>query len=325
MSARYIRSFASAIVLCAVLSVRIASAQTQPQNGNMQYPTTAAPAMPQQNGFPSAAQPAAPFDSGYRASYFPEMYGSYSSGFPVFEVRAVPVAWAQKAVVSAQFRRSQSNLELLVLEMKKAFERTRDWVKAIEEEREAWDAVELARKDALRSVMNDSAYQACVSLRDSLAEQVEQARQDKSITPDVILSMAQVKMGYSATASAMEHAALTASPEFQQARERLRRSAARLGDLRLQFDLSVRNSPDVLAARQTMNDLRIAKVGAEVFLDKLIDARGIALWYALWYNEYRALQFANYGAFGWNSAPLYTPFRVGYPIGWWPQPWGMQN
>lgn len=303
MSARHAVRSVWAVILSAVF-VSGALAQTAPYGNGPSAPPT----------IPTAASPTqpAPVDNGYRPSYYPE---TYYNDFPMRDVRAVPPVIMQTAIAGAVQRRAQSNLDLMVLELKKAFERTRDWAAAVNEEREAWAALEAARKDALRSVFGDPAYQASVSLRNSLAEQIQQRRQDKQPNLDEILAMSQVKMGYASTATAMEAAALAASPEVQQARERLRRASSKLSELRLAFDLSVRHNPDVQLARRNFSDATIAYVGMASLREALIDAAEFSVRYAYWYNQYNYYQYLSYGYYGYNYPP-YGTYGIGYPIGW---------
>jgi hypothetical protein len=296
------------VSLMLLAGTALAQPQTQPNGGGQ-------PGAGIVNG--NGAQPQPQLDAGYQPSIYPEQfYYEYPPGYPAVEVRAVPPALARRAVATAEFWRAQGTLHLLVLEMKKAFERSRDYVQAVAEEREAFAQLEEARRDALRSVMEDPNYRAHSELRQNIADQIEQRREDRHVTYDEILAMAQVKMGYSAQVTALEAAALSADPDVQQARERLRRAHARLSELRAQFDLEVRADRDVLVARRNVADARIVKLGAEVYADAVLDAREIALRYAYYGtpNEIYKYKYLNYGYYGYGYP--YYGHQMGYPIGW---------
>ena len=315
---RVVSTNTAASLACAILVVTsVASAQTRP-NGNGYQPAPGATPNGAAAQAPNGVAPAPTPDmvvggvgGAYQPSYYPEIY-HYNTGWPGVEMRAVPGALTRRAVARAEHRRLQSNLDLMILTMRKAFERTRDYVSAVAEEREAFAQLERERNEALRSVREDPSYQAAVSLRQSLTDQIVTARDDRRPYDDEIMAMAQVKMGYASTASAMESAALSADPDVQQARERLRRASTRLSELRAQHDLEIRNSPDLEIARRNVQDARVAKLAAEVNFIGVLEIAEEALDFAYHthrFDQYRYLSYGHYGYYG-------SPYTVGYPYNW---------
>jgi hypothetical protein len=311
-----VRTVSAASVACAVLvATSVAAAQTRPNgNGYQPAPAPNGAAIQAQQGAPNGAAPAPAADmlnGGYQPSYYPDLY-HYNNGWPGVEVRAVPGALTRRAIARAEHRRLQSNLDLMILTMRKAFERTRDYVTAVAEEREAFAQYERERNEALRSVRDDPTYQASISLKQSLTDQIAAARDPRRPYDDEVMAMAQVKMGYASTASAMEAAALSADPDVQQARERLRRASARMSELRSQRDLEVRNSPELELARRNVQDARIAKLAAEVHFLGVLEIANTALDFAYYthrYDQYKYLSYGHYGYYGY-------PNSVGYPYNW---------
>jgi hypothetical protein len=193
--------------------------------------------------------------------------------------------------------------------MRKTFERTRDYASALAEEHEAFAQLERERNEALRSVRDDPAYQASLSLRQSLTDQIADTREDRRPYDGEVMAMAEVKLGYASTASQMESAALAADPDVQQARERLRRASARLSELRAQHDLEVRNSPELEVQRRNVQDARIAKLASEVYYRGVRHVAEAALDYAYHTRRYDQYQYLSYGYYGYN-------YHGGYPYNW---------
>jgi hypothetical protein len=323
-TSRVVWTVSAACVVCGMLVMTTtASAQTRPNGGNAYQPAPAPNGAPgatppvqpgAPNGDTSAPPPPPPdmISGGYQpSSYYPEVY-HYNTGWPGVEVRAFPGALTRRAIARAEYRRLQTGLDVMIRSMRNAFERTRDYVGAIAEEREAFEQLERERNEALRSVRDDPSYQASVSLKQNLTDQIVAARDPRRPYDSEVMAMAQVKMGYASTASAMEAAALSADPDVQQARERLRRASARVSELRAQRDLEVRNSPELEVARRNLADARIAKLAAEVNFQGVKEVANIALDYARFthrYDQYQYLSYGHYGYFGY-------PYSAGYPYNW---------
>jgi hypothetical protein len=271
-------------------------------------PNGAAPngALMQPNG--NGEQPPAVLTGAYQPSYYPEYY-HYNTGWPGVEVRAIPGAMTHRAIARAEYRRAQSGLDLMILTMRKAFERTRDYAAALAEEQEAFAQLERERNEALRSVREDPSYQASLSLRQSLTDQIANTREDRRPYDGEVMAMAEVKLGYASTASQMESAALAADPDVQQARERLRRASARMSELRAQYDLEVRNSPELEVRRRNVQDARIAKLASEVYYTGVRRVAEAAVDYAYHTRRYDQYKYLSYGHYGYNHA-------VGYPYNW---------
>jgi hypothetical protein len=317
MSSRRCVSAVPAIVCMLLLS---ATSWGQPRQNGVGGPP-ARPEGARPNGLIDPQQPQQmPMNGGFQQTYYPELY-DYGTGYPGIEVRAVPGAMVNRAIARAEYRRLQSGLDQMIRNMRMTFERSRDYAAAAMEERQAFEQLEAARREALQSVVNDPAYQASVSLRQSVSDQIDHTRQSRYSTTDEILAMARVKMDYASTASAMEAAALAASPDVQQARERLLRASAVLSDLRQQFSMDVRTNEDIEMTRRNLQDARIAKLAAEVHYTGVREARDIALNYAHYTRRYDKYKYLSYGYYGYNHPyGVGAGYRGGYPIGY-PNRW----
>ncbi len=321
MRAKRVLGFVIPSMLCtALVSATVASAQTRPYTPPGQQQQQQPP--PPNGGMPEATQPGAvpapPMNGGFQQSYYPEYY-DYGTGYPGVEVRAVPSALTRRAIARAEYRRLQSGLDLMIGEMRKAFERSRDYSQAVADEREAFENYDRERNEALASLRDDPNYQASVSLRQSLTDQIADRRESRHTSPYEILAMAEVKMGYASTASQMEAAALAADPDVQQARERVRRASARVNELRQQHNQEVRSSPELEVARRNLQDARIGKLAAEVYYDGVREARNIALHYAYHTHRYDKYKYLSYGYYGYNypyDHGYRGGYQVGYPINW---------
>ena len=256
-----------------------------------------------------------PMGDEYRNSGYPEAF-SGNTFYPATELRAVPVARARVLATRELTRQAYSALTNSVQDIRRSYEDSAELRDALAEERAAWNDLEIARKAALTRVSNDRNYQTAVALRSRLATEVEnhKAEQDRPVESAVALAM--VKLSYSATASAMETAAISSDLRVQQARERLVQAGARLSELRRTFAATVRNDAAVTAARRALEIARVNELAAEGFY---IEARANRLWatnYAYYlaqpigqsayYNGY-PYGYGGYGGYGGG---------FGYPIGW---------
>jgi hypothetical protein len=295
------RALVCAVALVTAVMVTSSTwAQTQPG------------APPMNGGYqPPAMQPQQPAPQWqFQPSAYPEMY----TDFPMADVRAVPPALVRAVIARAHLRRAHTTLDQAVRSITGAFSKSREWLVAMGEERQAWDALQAARARALQTLQSDPSYLAAIDLKRSLSGQLEDLREDRYSSTGELIAMATVKMGYAQTASAMEAAAVAADPDVQGARQRLRDASARLTDLRGQLDQNVRSSRDVLAARMNLEEARIAHLATDANFWATLNASQVALDYAYYldrYQQYRYLSYGNAGFF-WNA---------GFPNGWGQQPW----
>jgi hypothetical protein len=131
-----------------------------------------------------------------------------------------------------------------------------------------------------------------------------------------MLAMATVKLSYSATASAMEAAALAAEPQVRSARQRLVAAGARTAELRLQLDDAVRNSPDVILARKALADARTAALAAGAAYIEAANVANVAFDYAYYLRGNPYPYVVNYPYYPYGSYGYGGGYQVGYPIGY---------
>lgn len=250
----------------------------------------------------------------YRPGGYPESYNGIF--YPGTELRALPAARAQAVAARAEFRRAQSNLDNAIADIRRAFVRSPALIDAQAEEKDAYDQFVVARDRALAHLREDSAYQAAVDLRSQLAQQIEQIRRDNQHRAAHLLALSTVKLSYSATASAMEAAAISADPNVVVARRRLVAAGKRLSELYQQFDEAVRSSPVVLAQRRQVQDARVAVAATDALYVEAYNVAETAMDYA--YHIYDrpypySINSPYYG--GGYTYPVGYP--VGYPFNWW--------
>ncbi len=204
-----------------------------------------------------------PIGEEYRPSTYPEHYGG--EFYPAQEFRAVAFSRARVLAAQADLRRCQNGLTNAIEDLRRTYKQSPELNLALAEERTAYEALNAVRQQAIAELKKEPAYQAAVSLRQRLAEQVERRHEQANASMEELLALATVKLSYAATASAMEAAAISAEPRVREARQRLVEAGARLSELRAQFDATVRTSPAVLAARHAVEEARIMALAAEGF------------------------------------------------------------
>ncbi|HEY1629579.1 MAG TPA: hypothetical protein VGF52_06950 [Tepidisphaeraceae bacterium] len=240
----------------------------------------------------------------YAPSTYPENYND-NNFFPAAEVRALPAARAQASAAAAELRRTQSDLNNAVEDVRRQFaHQLRD---AQLDEQLAYDALLAARESALTDVKRDSSYQALRSLRDRMGNRIEQMW--ASSPQETIVAMATVKLSYAATTTAMEVAAIAVDRRVGDAREHLMASGRLVADLNDQVDAAVHGSALVSAARKAVEDAQIGAVASEAFYREARNVANVSMDWAYYLRNHPYLQAA------------YSPYdsypQFGYPIAWW--------
>jgi hypothetical protein len=111
-------------------------------------------------------------------------------------------------------------------------------------------------------------------------------------------------MNYSADARAMEQLALDTDAEAKDAQTKLRQAAARVSDLKTDFDEALRNDRDLLAARRNLEDARVARLTAAAYLKGASIAAEEALDFAYYLNRY-----SRYNGAGYQDYRDYYPYE----------------
>jgi hypothetical protein len=241
--------------------------------------------------------------SDYAPSTYPEEYNG-NTFFPATELRALPAARAQASAAAAQVRRAESDLNNAVADVRRSFSVQLRLAEA--DEREAYIALVAAREKAVASLKKDDDYKALLSLRQRLAQQIE----DRSATAQgTLLALATVKLSYAITLTAMEVAAISADGRVKDARDRLLVAGREAANLNEQMVAAVHNSQAVLAARKILEDSRIAAVASDAFYQEAAKVANVSMDYAFYLRNHPY----PYG--------IYSPYdsypQFGYPIAWW--------
>lgn len=272
------------------------------------------------------AQPAAPAVAReYRPGGYPETYGG-GVFYPGAELRALPGARAAAVAARAELSRAQTSMNIAISDVRRTFTRSAAFKEAQAEEKAAWDQLKIAREEALTDLKRDETYQAALELRERLRDQITSHRDEKVIRPQHLLALATVKLSYAATTSAMEAAAVSADPQVQVARQRLVDAGKRMTELNEQFDDAVRTNPAALAARQAIEDAKVAVVATDAAYFEAAKVANVAMDYAynLYGRPYPYVINSPYSPYGYGYGYGYNSTFVGYPIGY-PvgHPWGL--
>lgn len=253
-------------------------------------------------------------DRGYRDEAGP-FTGSINGDFPSAEVHDFVVANARAATARMIFRRAESALAAGVRNAKRRFEASTELKKALADEKAAHEAFNRARRDALAAVVATPKYQAILTMHQDLGEQIAARRLElQSFSQPTVLpviatpgnpqaselfAMASLRMQVAGSARAMEREAIEANQALLDARSRLVDAAGRVSEIRQEFDNSLREDPDLLAARRVLEDARIGKVATAAYLRGSMLAAEEAVDFA-WYLHRRDAQVA------------YDPYYDGY-------------
>ena len=262
-------------------------------------------------------------DRAYRDEFNPSQ-GSVNGEFPSAELHDAVVANARAATARMIFRRAESALGGAVRDAKRRFEASAELKQALAEEKSAHEAFERARREAVAEVISTPRYQAILSMHEDLGEQiVARRRQMESVgqgevTPVIatpssaetsdLFAMASLRMQVAGRARAMERDAIEKSDELKAARVRLMAAAQKVSELRQGFDDSVREDPDLIAARNALEDARIGKVATAAYLRGALIVADEADAFA-WYLHRRDAQ-VGYNPYSYDG--YYSSGRYGY-------------
>ena len=240
----------------------------------------------------------------------PAYYGPDTRDFPQTLASQIPGASAQRARARMALLRTQSELSGTFRKMRFMFDRSPEHREVAAEEKTAYEAYESARLAALAKLADNEDYKAVVALRDELGEQIFQLQNMKDVPPSAIVPLAEEKLHYARTASAMESQALAEDPAVKQAREQFVAAGSKLAETKLAFDDSLRYHPDVESARVQVEDARIEKVTTAAYSRALNRVTAAALDYAYFINRSNRptvgypVAYPDYG-YGYGSTDYY--------------------
>ena len=190
-----------------------------------------------------------------RAGYpYPTQQSALDSG--VYDLTNV---YAQAATARAEERRASSDLNITVIRLKRNFETSPEYKSALQEVNQAHDALDSARKPIFDQVSGDPHYKELSEKR----EKVSTILSEGNLAPRDVLDLAMRKMMYGSEMRRMESDALNNDSGVQSARNRLVSAQQKVNDLRDKFEGTIYQNPQWAAAKQALENSRVAAAGAE--------------------------------------------------------------
>lgn len=252
--------------------------------------------------------------------------------FPSAEVHDAVVANARAATARAVYRKTESELHAAVRAQVRDFETSPELREALAAEQKAYDALQDARRTALREVSDDPKYQAMQDLRQNLAQRIADCRDGVTVgnttrlvstdapppcRPEELLAVAVLRMRVGSEARNMERGALAHNEQVEKAKADLSAAGARVAALRSDFDKKMRDNGDVKAVREALEDARIARVTAEAYLHGARAAAREAMDFAYYlhrydYYRYRSPYNHYYGGYPYGYGVSYGGFNRGF-------------
>lgn len=296
--------FGRSILIAAtvVATVSVAGAQSRPAN----------PSLPDdaQVSSPRWAQPTASNSSHSLSTV---------DGLVAQTVMAVPQAKADATVAKWTYRRIDRELSLLSNFMLRDFRDSPEYDQAFTAFQAAYDDYEAARAQALSGIRGADNYQAVVSMRKDVSEQIADEHSQKQPNGERLVSLAGLKVDAIAAFRDQERDALAADQNVAEARQRLIAAGKKLARMEKDFARTVRNDDALANLRKGREDARIAMLASGAYLNETRNARNIALRYAYvarGYDRYIPRLFGDYN-YSYGNGFRYTGIGIGttYPIG----------
>jgi type II secretory pathway pseudopilin PulG len=239
------------------------------------------------------------------------------------------------------YRRAESSLNAVVRNAQRDFDRSAELREALAAEQRAYDALQAARREALRDVVENPKYQALQDLRSNLSEKIADRREgardglrDTATTAPAtrlvsttelppryelsrdrdgdVVAIATLKLRVGTDARSMERDALDGNDKIRRAREDLASASTKVTDLRDKFDDSLRNNDDMKQARGELEEARIARVTTATYLLGAREAAEEALQFAYWVHryDYNRYNYSYYGGYPYGYG--HHSYGVGY-------------
>ena len=224
-----------------------------------------------------------------------------SGDFPASDIHVAVEANARLTHARVTYHHLQDSFNQTLRLMQTNFERSPELVDALKAEQAAWQDYLAARSAAVKTVVDDPKYQASVTLKNEMGEQIAETRAtyDESRPHGAhaaamydqtrmkkLVTLATVKLDYAQVVTDMEVTALKSDPKVADTRGKLMTAGKRVRDMRDGFDNTIRNSPDLASLRAKIADAKIAYITAESFRDGAVEAANTALDYAYYKNRY---------------------------------------
>jgi hypothetical protein len=254
-------------------------------------PTTIAPS-------PYSALPPLPDNRIFASSY------NESGDYPSRDLRDWVFANAHAATARAIFSRAETELAAAFSRAQFNFDRSKAYRQAVQAEQDAYDNYNNARHRALRELYDDPKYKELLHLSDDIGDKLEIRRASKDATKEEIVALATLKMEYASDARSMEVTVLSGDSTVDAARQRLIAASQRVVQMRADYDDSLRDNPQILAARETLEDARIGLVTAQAYQDGAATVGQAALDYAYYLHRNDVGRY-DYGGNGYGA---YSPY-----------------
>jgi hypothetical protein len=229
--------------------------------------------------------------------------------YPSRDLRDWVFANAHAATSRAIFSRAENDLAAAFSRAQRSFEHSKAYVEAVADEKDAYDAYNVARQKAMADLYDDPKYHELLRLRDQLTEKIAIRRANKDASKDEILALATLKMEYASDARSMESAILSGDAKLAEARKRMMAASQKTVQMRADHDDALRDNPQILAARENLEDARISLITSQAYLNGSYIAGAQALDYAYYLHRNDVGRYDPY-ANGYGGA--YSPYWVRY-------------
>lgn len=233
--------------------------------------------------------------------------GSYTSDYPSRDLSNWVFANAHAATARALFSRAENDLAASYQRAQHRFERSKAFVQATAEEKDAYDNYLAARQKAMRELSEDPKYVELLKLRDDLSDRIGIKRTNKETSKEEILAMATLKMEYASDARSMEAIVLSNDTDLADARKRMIAASQKAVQMRADFDDSLGDNPQILAARENLEDARIGLITSQAYLNGSSVVSSAALDYAYYLHRN---DFSRYDPYANGYGSAYSPYWV---------------
>jgi hypothetical protein len=221
-------------------------------------------------------------------------YRYFANNGPGLDARLYAEAAARAAATHMMLNQAQSTVNTMPVMMRAGFEESAEYRKAQDDLTAAQDAYNEARAKVLAGVaQTDADYKAAVAEQEKIGRVLAAG----NLSTRERYELAVRKMSYGAIASRIESEALENDVKAKETREKMLAAAAKVRQMRTDFDASVRSNTEFQAARKALFAARVEAAAANAYV------RGLGRVYGELIDAYYYKERDRFGNGYWSSYP----------------------
>jgi hypothetical protein len=220
-----------------------------------------------------------------RVSYPGNPNGSFVTDYPAAEVQEATRALADVAAARMAYERAVGGLCQSRVQVERDFENSGEMTVAVGALKQAYEAWQQARREALAPLAENRQYQELLLQQHKLAGQIGDLHNAAGADCEAIGALAKAKLEAAAAAGAMEAAALKAGGKAERARTKLMAAASKVSEMRRRLGGALHQDQRMVEGRQAVEETKGQWMLAKAYCAAAIHTADVALDYAYYLHR----------------------------------------